>query len=141
MGNGSTGSCIGNTDYADLNIQKETVRHCLCHSDDLYLEKITWWYNWVGETRLHRVIELTFQCENKECKKRQIIRMEKFKSGKKIQIVENYLDSPNSSCWEKKPKKRMSYKDCLRLFDEASGEYNGISNNCMHFAYSIWNNV
>lgn len=79
----------------------------------------------------HRIIELTFYCNL--CQKKYIIQMDKSTSGKDINYVDHYLVTEGYEgwiYWDKSPRYQRSYSDVIRIFDNASGYYNGVTNNC-----------
>ena len=67
--------------------------------------------------------------------------MDKTTSGKNISYGYKRYTCPPWWHWEKKPKKYYDFNDIMKYFSNASNEFHGISNNCMHFAYSIYNNI
>ena len=142
MGNKSSNSSRGKTDCIELNKKKEKVKKHLCHPDDennFKLTEITWWYAMVGS---HRIIELTFHCSL--CNKNCIVQMDKTTSGKDINYVDHYLVTSGYEgwvYWDKSPKYNRSYSDVIRIFDNASGNYNGVTNNCKDFAKYMWENL
>ena len=139
MGNNSSRasskSSTGTTDSKKLWEELKSTEKKICHLDYVKLKNLRWWYAWIG---LHRIIELELYCSF--CGKTNIIQMHKMTDGKHISHEgEHYM---NGDGWYKKdykPKNKagINWYQCRRAFLRASGDYNGISNNCMNFAYEV----
>jgi len=70
--------------------------------------------------------------------------MDKTNKGKDINYVDHYLVTSGYEgwvYWDKSPKYNRSYSDVIRIFDNASGNYNGVTNNCKDFAKYLWKNL
>lgn len=65
--------------------------------------------------------------------------MDKTTGGKNISYGYESYPCPPWWHWEKYPKNSYDFNDTLSYFNYASNYYQGTMNNCMHFAYSIWN--
>ena len=96
-----------------------------------------WFY---GIFDFHRSLILTFRCD--KCTKIFNILMEKCQSGKEIQISDpEYYNDWYIANWEYCPKSRITYDFCEQCFDEASGDWSLIKNNCGHFAKFVWEKI
>ena len=102
------------------------------------LIEIDWKYN-KEINNYHRELRLEFKC--RECETTKYVIMDKTTSGKNISYGYKVYNCPPWWHWEKKPDKYYDFNDIMKYFSNASNEYHGISNNCMHFAYSIWSNI
>lgn len=99
------------------------------------LRKIVWNYNYKG---LHRVLLLTFKCE--KCNETKYLRMDKTRRKKNISYgYKSYKKKWWN--WEKYPKNSYNFNEILSYFCGASNYYHITLNNCMHFAYEIWNKI
>ena len=69
--------------------------------------------------------------------------MEKSQGGKKMYIVKSpkFYDERNILKWDYFPKSKIGYYFCEQCFDEASGVWTLITNNCGHFAKYIWEKI
>ncbi len=71
--------------------------------------------------------------------------MEKTKSGKKLHTVnQNWTEKLwSEKKWEYiiKNKRKINYNYCEQCFDEASGDWTILSNNCKDFTKYIWEKV
>lgn len=137
---------IGKTDPEEIQKQKEKCRKNFCHFNNCFLIKMTWFFANFG---WHRFIHLIFQCNI--CQKKIYIRMEKNNKGKhltnideeEVEFLKRFLISLFFSYWEYIPKNKnkITYDDCIQYFDEASGDYHLINNNCKDFASYIWRKI
>lgn len=132
----------GKTDPEEIEEQKQNCRNLLCHVNDCFLKKINWCY-FVFKFKFHRILFLNFRCD--QCNKEFVILMHKTQNGKEI-ITENqrsYNDYNNcyKKKWEYILKRKISYGFCEQCFDEASGDWTIIKNNCGDFAKFIWEKI
>ena len=69
--------------------------------------------------------------------------MEKSQGGKEMYIVNTpkFYDGWYILKWDYFPKSKISYYFCEKCFDEASGDWTLITNNCGHFAKYIWGKI
>ena len=67
--------------------------------------------------------------------------MDKTTGGKNIEYGYKCYDCPPWWHWEKYPKYSYDFNEILGYFNRASNYYHGTGNNCMHFAYAIWNKI
>ena len=67
--------------------------------------------------------------------------IDKTSGGKNISCGYAYYHCPPWWHWEKRPKKHCDFNDISNYFLGASNYYCGVSDNCMHFAYSIWKKI
>ena len=102
----------------------------------IYLEKIIWCFHIIG---FHSLIELNLCC--KVCNKKYIILFHKTCSGKKKEIIGKHLNFKFLRKWIKKPKKKFSYPELLKIYDNESDKYHILFNNCYHFARAIWDKI
>ena len=124
----------GKTDPNEIERQKQNIRNIFCH-DYYYLIEMIWFkiiFNF------HRFIILIFKCE--ECQNKINIIMEKTVRGKEIDIS---VDPKVYDKWyiSKEtyiPNSQISYNFCEQCFNEASGDWTLLTNNCGDFANFIW---
>lgn len=128
----------GKTNPNKIQKQKKLARENFCHINNCFLIKMKWFYSHFG---FHRFIELIFKCDR--CQNKFYISMEKTQRGKKlnIQYQEFILSKFLFSSWTYIPKNQITYDICERYFDEASGDWTLITNNCKDFANYIWENI
>ena len=99
------------------------------------LQEIDWKYN---SSNLHRELRLKFKC--KKCNTTKYVIMDKTTGGKNISYGYKYYDYPWWH-WEKYPENSYDFNEIMSFFHNASNYYHGTTDNCMHFAYSIWNQI
>ena len=129
----------GQTDPSEIEGQKKKCRELLCdHVEDCFLIKINWFY---FVFNFHRILLLNFGCDI--CNNKFDILMHKTQSGKEIIINPNPISYNNyySKKWEYILKSKISYGFCEQCFDEASGDWTIIKNNCGDFAKFIWEKI
>ena len=128
----------GKTNPEGIKRQKQNCRKYLCHDNYCYLIKMIWFFCIFG---FHRFLILIFKCD--ECKKKIYILMEKSQGGKEMYIgnAPKFYDGRNILKWDYFPKSKISYYFCEQCFDEASGDWTLITNNCGHFAKDIWEKI
>ena len=102
------------------------------------LKEIEWKYN-SKINHYHRILRLKFKC--KKCQITKYVTMDKTARGKNISYGYKPYSCPPWWHWEKIPKNYYDFNDIIKYFSNASNYYHGVSNNCMHFAYSIWNKI
>ena len=121
-------------DEVILDLKKKSIREKLCNCNRIYLKKMTWLRNII-----HTFIKLFFICD--KCNNQFFIYMEKTDGGKEIE----YNKNEDSEKWQYStdyiPKSKITYDNCIRIFDKASGNWTLIANNCTHFSKFIWNNI
>ena len=137
MGNNSSrSSCkssTGTTDPEKLKEEIESTVKKICHKEYVELKNLRWWYPKFG---CHNIIELELHCN--VCDKTNIIQMHKMTDGKHISHQgENYMNSDGWNKKDYKPKRFMPWCNCLWAFHRASGDYHGLSNNCIHFCSQV----
>ena len=99
------------------------------------LQEIDWKYN---SSNFHRELRLKFKC--KKCNTTKYVIMDKTTGGKNIAYGYKYYDSPWWH-WKKYPKYTYDFNEIMNFFYNASNYYHGTRDNCMHFAYSIWDKI
>ena len=121
-------------DKETLDLKKKSIREKLCNCNSIYLKKMTWLRNII-----HTFIKLFFNCD--KCNIKFFIYMEKTDCGKEIE----YYKNEDSEKWQYStdyiPKSKITYDNCIKIFDKASGNWNLITNNCTNFSKFIWNNL
>ena len=128
----------GKTDPEEIEEQKQNCRDNLCNDNYCFLIKMIWFY---GIFNFHRLLILIFRCD--KCKKILNILMEKSQSGKEICVFSDpeFCNVWYIIKWDYSPKSKISYYFCEQCFDEASGDWSLITNNCGHFAKYIWEKI
>ena len=130
----------GKTDLQEVENKKIEIRKKIIHPDDCFLIKMIWFLGYLG---FHRYLLLIFRCDI--CEKNFYVCMEKTKSGKKLHTVnQNWTEKLwSEKKWEYiiKNKRKINYNYCEQCFDEASGDWTILSNNCKDFTKYIWEKI